>query len=267
MSEFPDKSWELSPYEVNRKAQGVIKTSRNIAVSSKSLYPELRCPICLDLLTVTMTTVECLHRFCNECIVTALRSGNKECPTCRKKLISKRSLRPDPNFDQLVSKIYPDKEDCDEQQEKARFVHAKRLCKKRHLSEDVSEVSSSVNEEESSRSLQLRLLTHTDMQEALKTKIKTRERTIETVASANISHLVEYVRLRLGIELGLESKVGKENSDQNIRTGRLTNINIFKLNSKGALDKLDENQSLSNLSDQKELLKLYFNFDLEMMKA
>uniref|UniRef100_A0A8C7LBV5 RING-type E3 ubiquitin transferase n=1 Tax=Oncorhynchus kisutch TaxID=8019 RepID=A0A8C7LBV5_ONCKI len=25
--------------------------------------------------------------------------SNKECPTCRKKLVSKRSLRPDPNFD------------------------------------------------------------------------------------------------------------------------------------------------------------------------
>lgn len=30
--------------------------------------------------------------------------SNKECPTCRKKLVSKRSLRPDPNFDALISK-------------------------------------------------------------------------------------------------------------------------------------------------------------------
>lgn len=63
----------------------------------------LRCPICLDMLKKTMTTKECLHRFCSECIITALRSGNKECPTCRKKLVSKRSLRPDPNFDYLIS--------------------------------------------------------------------------------------------------------------------------------------------------------------------
>lgn len=35
--------------------------------------------------------------------VCCLRS-NKECPTCRKKLVSKRSLRPDPNFDALISK-------------------------------------------------------------------------------------------------------------------------------------------------------------------
>ena len=31
--------------------------------------------------------------------------SNKECPTCRKKLVSKRSLRPDPNFDKLITKV------------------------------------------------------------------------------------------------------------------------------------------------------------------
>ena len=31
--------------------------------------------------------------------------SNKECPTCRKKLVSKRSLRADPNFDALIAKV------------------------------------------------------------------------------------------------------------------------------------------------------------------
>lgn len=65
-----------------------------------------------------MTTKECLHRFCQECIITALRSGNKECPTCRKKLVSKRSLRPDPNFDMLISKIYPSRDEYEALQER-----------------------------------------------------------------------------------------------------------------------------------------------------
>ena len=65
-----------------------------------------------------MTTKECLHRFCQECIITALRSGNKECPTCRKKLVSKRSLRPDPNFDALISKIYPSRDEYEAHQER-----------------------------------------------------------------------------------------------------------------------------------------------------
>lgn len=38
----------------------------------------------------------------DECVT--LFFSNKECPTCRKKLVSKRSLRPDPNFDALISK-------------------------------------------------------------------------------------------------------------------------------------------------------------------
>jgi len=59
-----------------------------------------------------------VFRFCQECIITALRSGNKECPTCRKKLVSKRSLRPDPNFDALISKIYPCRDEYEAHQER-----------------------------------------------------------------------------------------------------------------------------------------------------
>ncbi|XP_072919408.1 E3 ubiquitin-protein ligase RING2 isoform X3 [Hemitrygon akajei] len=95
-----------------------ITDGMEIAVSPRSLHSELMCPICLDMLKNTMTTKECLHRFCADCIVTALRSGNKECPTCRKKLVSKRSLRPDPNFDALISKIYPSRDEYEAHQER-----------------------------------------------------------------------------------------------------------------------------------------------------
>lgn len=43
---------------------------------------------------------------------------NKECPTCRKKLVSKRSLRPDPNFDALISKIYPSRDEYEAHQDR-----------------------------------------------------------------------------------------------------------------------------------------------------
>jgi len=112
-----ERSWDLSLYELHRTPQEAITDETEIAVSARSLQSELTCPICLDMLTNTMTTKECLHRFCAECIVTALRSGNKECPTCRKKLVSKRSLRPDPNFDQLVEKIFPNREEYEAHQE------------------------------------------------------------------------------------------------------------------------------------------------------
>lgn len=113
-----NKTWDLSLYELNRTAQESINDNTEIAVSPRSLHSELMCPICLDMLKRTMTTKECLHRFCSDCIVTALRSGNKECPTCRKKLVSKRSLRADPNFDYLISKIYPNRDEYEAHQER-----------------------------------------------------------------------------------------------------------------------------------------------------
>ncbi|XP_039255243.2 E3 ubiquitin-protein ligase RING2-like [Styela clava] len=112
------KTWDLTPYELQRTPQEVITDNTEIAVSPRSLHNELMCPICLDMLRNTMTTKECLHRFCAECITTALRSGNKECPTCRKKLVSRRSLRPDPNFDALISKIYPSRDEYEKHQER-----------------------------------------------------------------------------------------------------------------------------------------------------
>ncbi|XP_072163094.1 E3 ubiquitin-protein ligase RING2-like [Diadema setosum] len=114
----PSKSWELSLYELHRTPQEAITDDTEIAVSPRSLHSELMCPICLDMLKNTYTTKECLHRFCQDCITTALRSGNKECPTCRKKLVSKRSLRQDRNFDDLISKIYPSRDEYEAHQER-----------------------------------------------------------------------------------------------------------------------------------------------------
>uniref|UniRef100_A0ACB8EFK9 Uncharacterized protein n=1 Tax=Sphaerodactylus townsendi TaxID=933632 RepID=A0ACB8EFK9_9SAUR len=39
-----------------------------MAISPRSLHSELMCPICLDMLKHTMTTKECLHRFCSDCM-------------------------------------------------------------------------------------------------------------------------------------------------------------------------------------------------------
>lgn len=51
-----------------------------------------------------------MHRFCENCISTALRKCKKECPVCRRKIVSKRWMRPDPNFDLLISKLYPERD-------------------------------------------------------------------------------------------------------------------------------------------------------------
>ncbi|XP_068189567.1 E3 ubiquitin-protein ligase RING2-A-like isoform X2 [Antennarius striatus] len=134
----PSKTWELSLYELHRSPQEAIVDGTEVAVSPRSLHSELMCPICLDMLKNTMTTKECLHRFCSDCIVTALRSGNKECPTCRKKLISRRSLRRDANFDALISKIYPSRDEYEAHQRRI-LERLNRLHNKEALSSSIEE--------------------------------------------------------------------------------------------------------------------------------
>ncbi|CAF0735092.1 unnamed protein product [Didymodactylos carnosus] len=118
------KSWDLTPYEQQRKPHELLRDGE-LCISPKLLQSELTCPICLDLLRNTRTTKECLHLFCCDCIETALRSGNKECPTCRKKLISKRCLRRDPNFNALINKLFPSQNDLDEFHEKVLATKSK----------------------------------------------------------------------------------------------------------------------------------------------
>jgi len=78
---------------------------------------ELTCPVCLGIIRNAMTVMECVHRFCEACITKCLRLGKKECPSCRVKCVSRRSLRRDPNFDAIVRKIYPRLEEYEAEQD------------------------------------------------------------------------------------------------------------------------------------------------------
>ena len=64
-----------------------------ITTPLRPLSLEFTCPICLRLMRHTMLVMECLHRFCSECIQKCLRVGKKECPSCRIHIPSRRSLR------------------------------------------------------------------------------------------------------------------------------------------------------------------------------
>ncbi|KAL4200922.1 hypothetical protein AMTRI_Chr02g256030 [Amborella trichopoda] len=64
----------------------------------------------------TRTVMECLHRFCRECIDKSMRLGNNECPACRTHCPSRRSLRDDPNYDTLIAAIYPDVDKYEEEE-------------------------------------------------------------------------------------------------------------------------------------------------------
>ncbi|XP_046860490.1 E3 ubiquitin-protein ligase RING2-like [Xenia sp. Carnegie-2017] len=103
---------------------------------------------------------QCLHRFCQDCIITALRSGNKECPTCRKKLVSKRSLRPDPNFDALIAKIYPDREEYEAHQEQV----LQKLSKHHNQQALTSSIEEGLKQQAMNRAQRVRKLSNEEQQ-------------------------------------------------------------------------------------------------------
>lgn len=80
-----------------------------MSMNEEELYNEMKCPICLEIISDTMIVMECLHRFCKECIERSLRLVKHECPSCRIHVPSKRSLRRDSNFDELISICFPDR--------------------------------------------------------------------------------------------------------------------------------------------------------------
>ncbi len=48
----------------------------------------------------------------------SLRVGKKECPSCRVPCASRRNLRKDPQFDELIGQVYPDLVVADQHQDK-----------------------------------------------------------------------------------------------------------------------------------------------------
>ncbi|XP_027347754.1 putative E3 ubiquitin-protein ligase RING1a [Abrus precatorius] len=82
--------------------------SEFVFVELLEIRKEVQCPICLGIIKKTRTVMECLHRFCRECIDKSMRLGNNECPACRTHCASRRSLRDDPNYDALIAALYPD---------------------------------------------------------------------------------------------------------------------------------------------------------------
>ncbi|XP_027161574.1 putative E3 ubiquitin-protein ligase RING1a isoform X2 [Coffea eugenioides] len=87
-----------------------------IIVKLSEIRKEVQCPICLGIIRKTRTVMECLHRFCRECIDKSMRLGNNECPACRTHCASRRSLRDDPKYDALIAALYPDIDKYEEEE-------------------------------------------------------------------------------------------------------------------------------------------------------
>ncbi|GFH44457.1 hypothetical protein CTEN210_00931 [Chaetoceros tenuissimus] len=72
----------------------------------QQLQKELECSICFDPFNDPHIVPECCHRFCLKCIETAIKHSGKECPMCRKRITSKRSLRRDDLIGKITKVVY-----------------------------------------------------------------------------------------------------------------------------------------------------------------
>ncbi|CAN8267600.1 unnamed protein product [Cochlearia groenlandica] len=90
--------------------------SEFIEIDLVEIRKDVQCPICLGIIKKTRTVMECLHRFCRECIDKSMRLGNNECPACRKHCASRRSLRDDPKFDALIAALFTDIDSFEEEE-------------------------------------------------------------------------------------------------------------------------------------------------------
>ena len=62
----------------------------------------------------THTVMECMHRFCSDCLDSALRITKvKCCPQCRVHLVSRTIERKDSNSDSIINILYPNRDEID----------------------------------------------------------------------------------------------------------------------------------------------------------
>ncbi|MCL7046128.1 hypothetical protein MKW94_018287 [Papaver nudicaule] len=107
-----------------------------VLVKLSGIRKEVQCPICLGVIRKTRTVMECLHRFCRECIDKSIRLGNNECPACRTHCASRRSLRDDPNYDTLIATLYPD---IDEYEEKELAFGDEERIRNKHIQDSIAQ--------------------------------------------------------------------------------------------------------------------------------
>ncbi|GMH69147.1 hypothetical protein TrST_g2291 [Triparma strigata] len=105
-------------FELHGPPRAPVVDSSTTTLPIKSVQNITQCPVCLMSLKKTHIVMECLHRFCGECIEKSIRVGKKECPSCRLHLPSRRSLRADPNFDALLVAMLGDVNALDEEEAK-----------------------------------------------------------------------------------------------------------------------------------------------------
>lgn len=89
-----------------------VRRNETIRVALRDVQEQVSCSVCLGILRKT-TMSPCTHRFCKDCIESALRNTKNECPLCRVHISTKRALKHDSNFDLIIAALYPNLDEFD----------------------------------------------------------------------------------------------------------------------------------------------------------
>ncbi|XP_012572561.1 putative E3 ubiquitin-protein ligase RING1a [Cicer arietinum] len=107
---------EVIDADTDEDEEEEVEEEEYVTIDMSLVRKEVECPICLGIIRKTSTVMECLHRFCRKCIDKSMRLGNKECPSCRTHLASRRSLKDDPNYDILIATLFPNIDKFEEEE-------------------------------------------------------------------------------------------------------------------------------------------------------
>jgi len=111
----------LTPYDQCRAPRAVdMVRGKKLVIAVESIKGDFQCPICLSIMTHTAMIPECLHRFCKKCIEQSIRNGY-DCPTCRVKMKrTRRTLKNDTWFDNMISTIFGNADEFERREEEAK---------------------------------------------------------------------------------------------------------------------------------------------------
>ena len=216
----PISKWEeftqipdLTLFDIHREPR--IETadpSERVKFPLNVLSSDFRCAVCLGYIKNARVVKECLHRFCEECIDRCIRIGKKECPKCRVHIPSKRSVRPDPAFDQLIKSIYGDIEKVEQYEEEETL----RLNKEKNMN----------NFTEQSRTLGIR---HQSKQRKKHVNIPSPETQSLTSSQPRLSGLEESPLMEFVLRRYPQEKRVERLIKEHIRTSRDITVGTLKI--------------------------------------
>ncbi|GFH44456.1 hypothetical protein CTEN210_00930 [Chaetoceros tenuissimus] len=140
-----DNFEEVALFSATKKRDKVDKCK----VQREQVEKVLECSICFDPFDDPHIVPECCHRFCFKCIDTAIKKSGKECPMCRKRISSKRSLRRDDLIGKISKIVFSDDKEGDENKDQhTKTTKAKSAIEIQQYQEEVTSMKEKLESQE-----------------------------------------------------------------------------------------------------------------------